>query len=223
MELADGYNELATSFFGALMAWTWWQQDQLPPLEPIFRQVIDEAPADYPVVRAALALLYTEVGQRDDVMAELDRLSELGWDAVADDQTEGVSLALTAAACGAIGAKEHSASLYEYLRPYAGTAIVIRAPAAACYGPADQYLGLLAAAMGDQALAEVHFEAALRLARRMRSAPFIAAAEVELARNLRARGHEGDEERIATLLRSAEEEGRRLGLSRIARMAAEPG
>ena len=77
--------------------------------------------------------------------------------------------------------------------------------------------------MGDQALAEVHFEAALRLARRMRSAPFIAAAEVELARNLRQRGHEGDEERIATLLRSAEEEARRMGLSRIARMAAEPG
>jgi len=223
MELADGYNDLATSFYGALMAWTWWQQDQLPTLEPIFRQVIEEAPADYPVVRAALALLYTELGRREDVLAELDRLSALGWQAVADDQTEGVSLAMTAAACGAVGAADHAAALYEYMRPYAGTAIVIRAPAAACYGPADQYLGLLASAMGDQALAEVHFEAALRLARRMRSAPFIAAAEVELARNLRQRGHDGDEERIATLLRSAEEEARRMGLTRIARMAAEPG
>ena len=124
---------------------------------------------------------------------------------------------------GAIGAKEHSASLYEHMRPYAGTAIVIRAPAAACYGPADQYLGLLASAMGDQALAEVHFEAALRLARRMRSAPFIAAAEVELARTLR-RGHrEGDEERIAAVVAQCRGRSRRMGLTRIARMAAEPG
>jgi DNA-binding SARP family transcriptional activator/tetratricopeptide (TPR) repeat protein len=223
MELAEGYNDLAMSFYGALMAWTWWQQDQLLPLESVFRQVIDEAPADYPVVRAALALLYTEKGQNDDVMAELDRLAALGWEAVADDQTEGVSLALTAAACGAVRASEHAVVLYEHMRPYAGTAIVIRAPAAACYGPADQYLGYLASAMGDLPLAEVHFEAALRLARRMRSAPFIAAAEVDLARAVRQRGHPGDEERIATLLRNAEESARRMGLTRIARMAAGPG
>ena len=69
----------------------------------------------------------------------------------------------------------------------------------------------------------MHFEAALRLARRMRSAPFIAAAEVELARTLRQGGHLGDEERIAALLRSAEESARRMGLIRIARMAAQPG
>jgi tetratricopeptide (TPR) repeat protein len=175
------------------------------------------------VVRAALALLYTETGRTEDAMAQLDYLANLGWETVADDQTEGVSLAMTAAACGAIGATEHATAIYEYLRPYAGTAVVIRAPAAACNGPADQYLGLLASAMGDPALAEVHFEAALRLARRMDSAPFIAAAEVELARTLRHRGRAGDEERIATLLRSAEESARSMGLTRIARMAAEPG
>ena len=112
--------------------------------------------------------------------------------------------------------------VYEVMRPYAGTAIVVRGPAAACLGPADQYLGLLAAAADDLALAEVHFEAALRLARRMRSAPFVAAAEVELARTLRRRGR-GDAERVAALLRSAEESALRMGLHRLARMAAEPG
>ena len=75
--------------------------------------------------------------------------------------------------------------------------------------------------MGDRALAEVHFEAALRLARRMVSAPFVAAAEVELARTLRQRGREG--ERVAVLLRNAEESALRMGLWRVARMAAEPG
>jgi DNA-binding SARP family transcriptional activator/tetratricopeptide (TPR) repeat protein len=223
MELAEGYNDLALSFYGALMSWTWWQRDELPALETGFHEVIAQAPEDYPVVKAALALMYTEKGQMDDATAELDRLAGLGWETVANDQTEGVSLAMTAAAVGAIGNRDHAVALYEHMRPYAGTAMVIRAPAAACFGPADLYLGLLASAMGDLALAEVHFEAALRLARRMNSAPFIATAEVELARTLRQGHREGNEERIAMLLRQAEESARRMGLSRIARMAAEPG
>jgi tetratricopeptide (TPR) repeat protein len=223
MDLADGYNELALSFYGALMTWTWWQQDLLPSLEAIFREAIAEAPSDFPAVSAARAMLLTEIGQLGDARAELDHLAELGWEAVAGDQTEGVTLALTAVTCGAVGAREHATSLYEYMRPYAGTAIVVRAPGAACFGPADHYLGVLARTTGDLALAEVHFEAALRLARRMRSGPFMAAAELELARTLRRRGRIGDEERIATLLRNAEEAGRRMGLTRIARLAADPG
>jgi len=97
---------------------------------------------------------------------------------------------------------------------------VIRAPAAACVGPADQYLGFLATAIGDLALAEVHFEAALRLARRMRSVPFVAAAELELARVLRRRGRE--DEQVAVLLRNAEEAAVRMGLRRMAARAADP-
>jgi tetratricopeptide (TPR) repeat protein len=221
MDLDHAYNEMALSFYGALLAWTWWQQDRLPELEGGFRQVIDQAPSDYPVVRSALALLYSESGLREEGLAELDHLAGLGWDSVANDQTEGVSLALTAAACGALGHGVYAAALYEHLRPYAGTAMVIRAPAAACTGPADQYLGLLALAMGDHALAEVHFEAALRLAKRMRSAPFTAVAELELARTLRQGGRDADLERIASLLRNAEEAARKMGLTRIARMAAE--
>jgi hypothetical protein len=112
--------------------------------------------------------------------------------------------------------------VYEQMRPYAGTAVVIRAPAAACAGPADHYLGLLAASSGDLALAEVHFDAAIRLANRMGSPPFEAASEVELARTLRQRGRES-EERVAILLREAEETSLRLGLKRLARMAADPG
>jgi len=57
----------------------------------------------------------------------------------------------------------------------------------------------------------------------MASAPFVAAAEVELARTLRRRGREGEGERVAVLLRNAEESALRLGLWRLARMAAEPG
>ncbi|HWE66667.1 MAG TPA: BTAD domain-containing putative transcriptional regulator [Acidimicrobiales bacterium] len=220
IELAEGYNELALSFYGVLLAWMWWQQDRLPELEDSFREILDQSPADYPVVRAALSLLLSELGRLEEASEELDKLAALGWETVSDDQTEGVSLAYTAAACASAGNTTHAPAIYERLRPYAGSAIVVRAPASACYGPADLFLGLLASVSGDIALAEVHFEAALRLARRMRSAPFIAAAEMELARALRQGGREEDQERIATLLRSAEESARRMGLTRIARLAA---
>ena len=69
----------------------------------------------------------------------------------------------------------------------------------------------------------MHHEAALRLARRMGSPPFVAAAELALARTLRQRRRDGDEERVAMLLRSAEEAALGMGLHRLARMAAAPG
>ncbi|MGD0747539.1 MAG: BTAD domain-containing putative transcriptional regulator [Acidimicrobiales bacterium] len=224
LEAAKGHNELALSFYGVLMAWTWWQRDELASVVDTFTTVIDDAPADYSTVWAGLALVCAEVGKTEEALAQLHALSKLGWEHIAHDPSEGVSIAFVAAACGTIGiaARDIALRVYEVMRPYAGTAIVVRGPAAACLGPADQYLGLLAAAADDLALAEVHFEAALRLARRMRSAPFVAAAEVELARTLRRRGR-GDAERVAVLLRSAEESALRMGLHRLARMAAEPG
>ncbi len=225
MQVAEGSSELVYSFYGALMMWTWWQRDELTSLESTFRDVIAQAPARYQMVGAALALLHAEAGEIDEALVQLRALSDIGWQNVAQDQSEGVSLALAAAACGAIGtrSRHEAVRVYESLRPYAGSAIVIRAPAAACVGPADQYLGIVATAMGDLALAEVHFEAALRLAHRMHSWPFVVAAEVDLARTLRRRGRRGQEERTAVLLRSAEEAAVRMGLSRLARMAAEPG
>ena len=221
---AEGYSDMALSYFGALMIWTWWQRGELAGLEHAIHDVIAQAPSGYPMVQAALALTHVEAGQTDDALTDLGCLSAIGWDTVAEDQSEGTALSLSAAVCGALGARagEHAAPLYEHLRPYAGTAVVIRAPAAACVGPADQYLGLAASSMGDLALAEVHFEASLRLARSMRSSPFTASAEVELARVIRQRGREGAQERAALLLRSAEESALRMGLHRLARRAADP-
>jgi tetratricopeptide (TPR) repeat protein len=220
MEVTEVQTEVALRFYCALMLWTWWQRGDLS----IVREAVAHAPMDYPVARAARALVHAEAGETEDALTDLHALAELGWDNVADD-LEGASAAMAAAACGAIGsrARDHARDIYEHLRPYAGTAVVFRAPAPGCVGPADQFLGLLASAMGNQALAEVHFEAALRLARRMRSAPFTAAAEVELARALRQRRLEGAGERVAVLLRSGEEAAVRMGLHRLAQRAAHPG
>jgi DNA-binding SARP family transcriptional activator/tetratricopeptide (TPR) repeat protein len=224
LEVAEGHNELAFSFYGVLMLWTWWQRGDLTGPDAVFREVLARTPPGYPTVAAALCLVHAEAGDAEAALGHLQSLAALGWENVAEDQTEGVSLAMAAAACGVLGApaREFASPLYEAMRPYAGTAVVVRAPAAACVGPADHYLGLLAGAMGDLTLAEVHHEAALRLARRMGSPPFVAAAQVELARTLRQRRPTGDEERVALLLRSAEESALAMGLHRLAQLAASP-
>ena len=224
MVVAQGYNELVRPFYGALMWWTWWQRDELASSVEEFRQGVDMAPAGYPGVRAAVALFLSEAGETEQALEELGALADIGWHGTAADLTEGASLAMAAGACSAVGepAAELAAAIYEGMRAFAGTAIVTRAPAVACAGPADQYLGLLGATMGDLALAEVHFEAALRMARRMESPPFVAAAEVELGRTLRRRRPEEEAERVAVLLRAAEESALAMGLDRLARRAAEP-
>ena len=224
LEVAQPHNKLAHSFFAALMVWTWWQRDELASLDTDIRAAIARSPSDSPSAHAAQALVHAEAGATEEALARLHFLEDIGWDNVCD-RSESVTLALAAAACGGLGirARDIALRIYEEMRPYAGTAVVIRPPAVACLGPADYYLGLLALTSGDLALSQVHFEAALRLGLRMRSAPFVAAAEVELARALRRR-HRGDEgERVAVLLRSAEESALRMGLHRLARMAADPG
>jgi hypothetical protein len=225
LEVAEGYNELALSFYGALMLWTWWQRGDLTGANAILGDVVAQTPAEYLTLSATLALVHAEAGDAEAALCQLHSMTAFGWENVADDATEGVSLAMAAATCGVLGARagDVAPAIYEVMRPYAGTAVVVHALAAACVGPADHYLGLLAGAMGDLTLAEVHHEAALRLARRMGSPPFVAAAEVELARTLRLRRPTGDEERVAVLLRSAEESALAMGLHRLARLAAEPG
>jgi hypothetical protein len=210
--------------YGAHMWWTWWQRGDFSSSSEEFRLSVDSAPVGYPGVHAASALFHGEAGETGRALEELGAMADIGWHGTAAELTEGASLAMAAGACSAVGepASELAASIYDGMRAFAGTTIVIRAPAVACVGPADQYLGLLGATLGDLALAEVHFEAALLMARRLESPPFIAAAEVELGRTLRRRRPEEEAERVAVLLRAAEESALAMGLHRLAQRAAEP-
>ena len=224
LEVAQPHNTLAPCYFAAQMLWTWWQRDELAPEDTDIRAVIAQGPPDSPSAHAALALVHAEAGATEEALARLHFLEDIGWDNVGE-RSESVTLALAAGACGGLGmrARDTALRIYEEMRPYAGTAVVIRPPAVACLGPADHYLGLLAMTSGDLALSQVHFEAALRLALRMQSPAFVAATEVELARALRRRNRGDEGERVAVLLRSAEESALRMGLGRLARMAADPG
>ena len=76
------------------------------------------------------------------------------------------SLVAAAPAYASWGSVEQRRDLDAALRPYAGIHAVIGG-CAAYYGPVDYYLGLLAAALGEQARAQEHFRTAETLARRL--------------------------------------------------------
>ena len=137
LEEAEGDNELASGFYGALMMWTWWQRGELAgPERCMLREALAQATGGLSDVRAGSALAHAEAGRPDTALAELDWLSAVGWEAVAN-AARAFTLALAAAAGGASGRLRPSTRLaiYEQMRPYAGTAVVIGPPACACVGP----------------------------------------------------------------------------------------
>jgi DNA-binding SARP family transcriptional activator len=214
LTLAERHDELALSFYGAQMLWTWWQKDVLPTMEAAFHAILEQAPADYAITRAALALLLAETGRLDSARAQLQRLAAGGFAALADEQTDGLAMAVLAPVCEAVGDADSAKLLYSRMEPYAGRLITVRPPSGVCFGPADYYLGLLAAARADLPLARRHLEASLDIARRTNALAFTAATRAELGGVL-LRSDDAVEARVH--LDTARTTATALGLSRITR------
>ena len=103
LEVAEGHNELALSFYGALMVWTWWQRGDLAASDAALREIIGQARTEYPTASGALALVLAEAGDTESALNQLRSLADLRWESMADDQTEGMSMSMAAAACSVIG------------------------------------------------------------------------------------------------------------------------
>ena len=80
------------------------------------------------------------------------------------------------------------------------------------FGPADRYLGGLAALMGRWDDAEGHYQVALALTERMPAPPMHARTQYDYARMLFRRDGRGDRQRALTLLAAAGEAARRIGM-----------
>ena len=79
------------------------------------------------------------------------------------------SLTYLTDACAVVGDEEVAELVTAELEPYAGTTVVV-GHGVACYGAADRYLGMLAATLRDWEVAEMRFDAAMELNRRMGAA-----------------------------------------------------
>jgi DNA-binding CsgD family transcriptional regulator/tetratricopeptide (TPR) repeat protein len=184
------------------------EQGRLAELAPVIRVLAtgDRAGA----WRPGFAALLAELGMDDDVRRELAVVREDGLEGLRDSLWM-AALTYLADAAAAVGDADVAGLVYSELAAHAGTNVMI-GHGVACYGAADRYLGMLAAARGDLDLADRHFEAAMAFNRRMGAATWVARTAYEQARALLARGGVDDGERAARLAGEAAAIAQRIGM-----------
>jgi DNA-binding CsgD family transcriptional regulator len=187
------------------------EQGRLAELEPVVRLVRAQG-GRATVWRPGLAVLYAELGMRDDALAEIARLCADDFAEIPDDALRTAALTYLADACVATSDARHAVLVYDELAPFAGTVVVV-AGLVACYGAMDRYLGSLAACAGGWAAAERHFAAATALNERLRMPTWLARTRHEHARMLLARSGSGDDLRGREMLAQARREAVRHGLT----------
>jgi DNA-binding SARP family transcriptional activator len=175
----------------------------LEEVEPALRSVAAEYPAR-PVLRCALAYLYTRIGRDADARAVFDELTADSCAAVPFDQEWPLALTLLSETCVLLGDREAAAVLHRLLAPWSH--LVAVDVAEGFRGSVSRPLGLLAALLGRSDEAVRHLEDALATNERMGARPWIAVTQRDLASVLRSRGEAGRAEELEAAARSLADE-----------------
>src|SRR5690606_34475499 len=122
--------------------------------------------------RPGLAVIYAELGRREQARAELDLLAQDDFEGDNRDALWLMSIVFLTDVCTLLGDAPRAAILYRMLLPFKDLNIVL-APNVGCYGAAARYLGMLAGVMARWTEAEAHFEAAMAMNARQRARPWL--------------------------------------------------
>lgn len=185
-------------------------QGRLAAFQPIVAAFLRQH-ATASVWRPGLALIYLELGQREEAHAAFEKLAAEDFATIRRDGRWLYCIVYLSEVCAALGDAARAEGLYRLLSPYAGRNIVLGA-GIACGGSADRYLGLLCAAMARAQEAQQHFEQALAMNARIGARVQLAHNQHDYAAMLLARGEAGDRERAAALLGASLEGARKIGM-----------
>jgi DNA-binding NarL/FixJ family response regulator len=158
-----------------------------------------------------LALVYLEMGLRDEARVEYEKVAAEDFAAMPRDGRWLYCMTYLSEVCAALGDIPRAALLYRLLLPYAQRNIVLGGGIVCC-GSADRYLGLLCAAMARWSEAQRHFAQALAMNERIGARVALANTQHDYAAMLLARGEAGDRERAAALLKASLESAREIGM-----------
>jgi eukaryotic-like serine/threonine-protein kinase len=184
-------------------------RDALPGLG----ELVERYPT-IPAWRCSLASIHAELGNEGEARTVFEQLASEGFESLPFDAQWVISLTSLGETAAFLGDAPRAERLYDLIEPYSGLTIVA-GRAAACYGPVDRVLALLAATVGRSGEAERHFNSSLALSERMGDRPFIARTSGELAGFLLQRDGVGDRERALELLARALDVAQELGMQRL--------
>src|SRR5262249_33585500 len=178
-------------------------------VEASIRDLVVEYPARI-AFRCVLARLESELGGTGQARRGLQDLAKNDCAALPFDLEWLYGMSHLAETAAIVGDTDSAAVLYRLLIPWE-TFNAVDVPEG-MRGSVSRYVRLLAATMDQFDDAERHFEQALESNGRMGARPWLALAEEDYARMLRARGRPGDAERGGELLERALETYRELGM-----------
>jgi DNA-binding CsgD family transcriptional regulator len=185
-------------------------QGRLAALQPVVSTFLRQQSAAS-VWRPGLALIYLEIGQRDQARAEFEKLAADDFTDIPRDGRWLYCTVYLSEICAALGDATRATVLYSLLLPYAGYNIVLGAGLVCC-GSADRYLGLLCAATTRWPEAQRHFDAALAMNERIGACVALANTQHDYAAMLLARGEAGDRDRALNLLKASLESAHEIGM-----------
>jgi class 3 adenylate cyclase len=186
-------------------------QGRADELLPAVRELAERFPG-IPAWRTGQVTLAARSGETELAGRELERFAAQDFSVLPRDVNWFPAMSLLGEAVAAVGHDEIAGRVYEQLLPYEGLVIVI-ARAAACNGPVDRVLGMLARTMGRLDDAERHLSNAVEIATRMNDRPGMALCGLGLAEVLLERDQDNDRELalelLSTVLGTAREMGAR--------------
>lgn len=209
----------ASGVHGIQMFSTRREQGRLTELAPVIRILAADDRREGPWGPGFAALL-AELGMEAEARRELARITADGLDRFRESLWLG-SLTYLTDACAIVEDETTAGLVYPALAPFANTNVMI-GHLVSCYGSADRYLGMLASTLGDAELAEMHFERALELNRRMDAQTWLAHTAYEYARSLLklGRGHRRAEALLGECVAVAERVGLPTLLARVRSLGA---
>ena len=166
--------------------------------------------------RMALAVVYREMGRRDDAWRVFEAVLADDLRDVPNDYGWLPTVALGAFVCSYLGDARRAQRLHALLEPYGEQCV--------CVGPGwlgstAHYLALTAATMGERAEADRHFAVAAETHAKAASPVWQAHTALAWAELLLESGDQRDAESAQELLRRARRTGRRLGMRSTERRA----
>ena len=127
-----------------------------------------------------MALIHAELGELETASAMVEQLAAPGFRKFRHDMLMLPGLAFLTLVCAKLGDPTHAEEIYDLMRPYRGRVVIVGAPAQACWGAVDHYLGVLATLTDRPEWATDHFEAALATGARLGAPALLAETRLEL-------------------------------------------
>ena len=202
--------QAAMQIFAALMFDLRRQQGRLAEVEAPVAEYAE--PDAVPAWRAALALVYSELGRAAEARREVERLARHDFTDLPFDWLWLSTLSLIVDVAEIRDDTRLMELLYRLLEPYAGRAIVVGDGSAVCLGSASRSLGVLAGAMRRWEIACEHFDDAVAMHTGMGARPWLARTQLNYATMLVERREPGDPARALGLLNAAIDTARELGM-----------